>query len=282
VDAMSRYTFKEFQADFPDVAACLTVLMEINYGGTHIHCPGCGDLTNFYMMSERRAFACQKCGHHIYPCAETIFHKSSTKLTHWFFALYLMTSTRRGVAAKEIQRQISVTYKTAWRMCHELRKLMISADHTGPLSGHVEVDETRVGGRQKRADRGRKGDNKVVVMGMVEGGGNLRAGPIDEPRGSYLERIVEDNVKCGSTVSSDKWSGYNNLTNLGFDHGRVNHSQEEWVNGVHHTNTLEGHWSLFKRAVRGTHVHISPKHAWKYVGEFTFRRNFRHFSTGDV
>ena len=128
---MSEYTFKEFQAEYPDDAACLVKLMEINFGGTHIHCPGCGVLANFYPMGKRRGFACQECGHHVYPCAGTIFHKSSTKLTLWFFAMYLMTSTRHGVAAKEIERQTGVTYKCAWRMCHELRKLMTSADYTG-------------------------------------------------------------------------------------------------------------------------------------------------------
>jgi len=273
---MSEYTFKEFQAEYPDDAACLVKLMEINFGGTHIHCPGCGVLANFYPMGKRRGFACQECGHHVYPCAGTIFHKSSTKLTLWFFAMYLMTSTRHGVAAKEIERQTGVTYKCAWRMCHELRKLMTSADYTGPLSGHVEIDETRVGGRQKLSDRRRRGDNKTIVMGIVERDGNLRAGPIDDLSGANLENIVTNNVAQGTVVSTDEWSGYNRLGNLGFDHGRVNHYQEIWVNGIHHTNTMEGHWSLLKRSIRGTHVHISAKHAWKYVGEFTYRRNFRH------
>jgi transposase len=273
---MSKYTFKEFQIEYPDDAVCLTKLMEINFGGTQIHCPACGVFANFHMMSARRAFACQDCGHHIYPCANTIFHKSRTKLTNWFFAMYLMTSTRHGVAAKEIQRQIGVTYKCAWRMCHELRKLMASADLNGPMSGHVEVDETRVGGKQKRSDRNKKGDNKVIIMGIVERGGKLRAGPIDELSLANMEKIVVDNVEKGATVSTDEWRGYNSLQARGFKHGRVNHSAEEWVNGVHHTNTLESHWSLFKRAVRGTHVHISARHAWKYVAEFSYRRNFRH------
>src|SRR5438132_124366 len=164
---MSKYTFKQFQAEYPNDAACLAKLMEINFGGTEIVCPACGVRTNFHMMSTRRAFACQDCGHHVYPCAGTIFHKSRTKLTHWFFAMYLMTSTRHGVAAKEIEQQIGVTYKCAWRMCHELRKLMASADYSGPLSGHVEIDETRIGGYQSRDDRTAKGDNKTIIMGIV-------------------------------------------------------------------------------------------------------------------
>src|ERR1700685_2427968 len=142
---MAKYTFKQFQAEYPNDAACLAKLMEINFGGTDIVCPGCKQRTAFHPMSKRRAFACQDCGHHVYPAAGTIFHKSRTNLTKWFFAMYLMTSTRHGVAAKEVERQIGV-------MCHELRKLMAATDHSigGPLSGHVEIDETFVGGRVKK------------------------------------------------------------------------------------------------------------------------------------
>lgn len=273
---MTEYTFKEFQAEYPDDAACLTKLMEINYGGTEIFCPSCGVKTRFHMMHERRAFACQECGHHVYPCADAIFHKSSTKLTIWFFAMYLMTSTRHGVAAKEIERQTGVTYKCAWRMCHELRKLMATADDTGPLSGHVEVDETWVGGKQKMQARREEGSNKTIVMGIVERGGRLRAGPIEDTTLSTLEAHVVHNVKTGATISTDEWGGYNSLSAKGYVHGTVNHKAEEYVRGVHHTCTIDGHWSQFKRSVRGTHVHISEKHMWKYVAEFSYRRNFRH------
>jgi transposase-like protein/predicted RNA-binding Zn-ribbon protein involved in translation (DUF1610 family) len=272
---MTKYTFKEFQAEYPDDAACLAKLMEINYGGTHIACPSCGVLTNFHPMSQRRAYACQECGRHIYPCADTIFHKSRTKLTHWFFAMYLMTSTRHGVAAKELQRQIGVTYKCAWRMCHELRKLMASADHTGSLKGHVEIDETLIGGRQSNTVRKAEGTNKTIVMGVVERGGKLRAGPIDDVTTATLKPIVIGNVEPGTTVSTDEWPGYNELTQEGYRHGSVKHSAKEYVNGIHHTNTIEGHWSLLKRAIRGTHVSVSSKHLWKYVAEFSYRRNFR-------
>src|ERR1700683_1796006 len=120
------------------------------------------------MCLGSRAFACQECGHHVYPAAGTIYHKSRTPLTKWFFAMYLMTSTRHGVAAKEIERQLGCTYKTAWRMCHELRKLMAQADDHGPLGGHVEIDETVVGGYQTNRVRRAKGTNKTIVMGIVE------------------------------------------------------------------------------------------------------------------
>jgi len=272
-----KYTFKQFQAQFPDDAACLLALMNIQYGGTKITCPGCGVAeAQFHAMNKRKAFACQECGHHIYPCAGTIFHKSSTKLTNWFFAMYLMTSTRHGVAAKELERQIGCTYKTAWRMAHELRKLMANADTNGkgPLSGHVEIDETLIGGKVKgHADMYA---NKTELFGMLERDGRLVAGPIPNRKAYVLERTIERNVTRGSTVSTDEWIGYQNLGPMGYTHGTVNHSKDEWVDGIHHTNSIEGHWSQLKRSIKGTHVHVSKKHLWKYVSEFSYRRNHRH------
>jgi predicted RNA-binding Zn-ribbon protein involved in translation (DUF1610 family) len=172
-----KYTFKQFQAEYPDDAACLAAIMKVQYGGTKFDCPGCGVEAQFHAMNKRRAYACQECGHHIYPCADTIFHKSRTKLTLWFFAMYLMTSTRHGCAAKELQRQIGCTYKTAWRMAHELRKLMCSADGSGPLSGHVEIDETLIGGKRKGGST-RMMENKTTVLGMLQRDGLLIAGPV--------------------------------------------------------------------------------------------------------
>jgi transposase len=273
---VSKYTFKAFQSEYPDDAACLAKLMEINYGGTHIVCPDCGVETNFHAMNKRKAYACQECGYHVYPCAGTIFHKSRTNLTKWFFAMYLMTSTRHGVAAKEIERQLGVTYKCAWRMCHELRKLMANADKPGPLSGHVEVDETYVGGFQKQRARRSKGSNKTVVMGLVERGGNIIAGPVPDVSIFTLEPIILENVRPGTVISTDEHPAYREISKSGYTHGSVKHNANEYVRGIHHTNTLEGHWSHFKRAVLGTHVHISSKHMWKYVSEFSYRRNHRH------
>jgi transposase len=277
---MSKYTFKQFQAEYPDDGACLDRIMAVQYGGTQFSCPGCGADSKFSRITKRRAYACQWCGHHIFPCAETIFAKSRTKLTLWFFAMYLLTSTRHGVAAKEIQRQTGVTYKCAWRMCHELRKLMAAADEHGPMSGHVEIDETWVGGRKRRipGQKGRKrtkSGKQTIVFGMVERDGILRAGPISDVRQTTIEPIVLTNVVRGSTISTDEARAYTDLSRSPYTHGTVMHSAEEYVKGIHHVNTLEGHWSQLKRSIRGTHVHVSAKHLWKYVSEFSYRRNFR-------
>jgi transposase len=273
---MAKYTFKQFQAEYPDDASCLAKLMEINYGGTTIRCPGCNETTAFHPMSKRRAYACQDCGHHVYPAAGTIFHKSRTNLTKWFFAMYLMTSTRHGVAAKEVERQLGVTYKCAWRMCHELRKLMAAADDkwTGggdKMSGHVEIDETFVGGKRKHSEP----DNKTIVFGMLQRDGRILAAPIPDVTIYTVEGIINENIEAGTTISTDEWHSYKGLR-FAYDHGTVNHSKKEYVRGVHHVNGLESHWSLLKRAIKGTHVHISAKHSWKYVSEFSYGRNMRH------
>lgn len=277
---MSKYTFKQFKAEYPDDDACLVAIMQVQYGGTKITCPGCGADSNFTKIADRRAYACQWCGHHIYPCAGTIFHKSSTKLTHWFFAMYLMTSTRHGVAAKELERQIGCTYKTAWRMASELRKLMANADYQGSLSGHIEIDETHVGGKKRRIPREKNRKpgptgKQAIVFGMVERDGNIRAGVIPDVKQTTVEPIILENVQRGSTISTDELKSYGDLHRGPYNHGTVHHANEEWVRGEHHTNTIEGHWAHLKNSIRGTHVHVSNKHLWKYVCEFSYRRNYR-------
>jgi transposase len=273
-----KYTFKQFQAQFPDDAACLLAVMNAQYGGTKIACPGCGVEAQFHPMSARRAFACQECGHHIYPCAGTIFHKSSTKLTNWFFAMYLMTSTRHGVAAKELERQIGCTYKTAWRMAHELRKLMAAtnADRGNkPLIGHVEIDETIVGGRNTGHGHKATMDNKSVVFGMLQRDGDIIAGVVPDRKMDTLLSPIIRNIQKGAKVSTDDHGAYRRLGFIGFEHGIVNHSADEWVKDEHHTNSIEGHWSQLKRSIKGTHIHVSAKHLWKYICEFSYRRNMR-------
>jgi len=272
---MASYTFKQFQADYPDDAACLDKVMAMLYGGTEFECPACQRQSKFHRIAKRRAYACQHCGHHVYPCVGTPFEKSRTPLTSWFFAMYLMTSTRHGVAAKELERQLGVTYKTAWRMAHELRKLMAQADYHGPMSGTVEVDETYVGGKRP-GKRGRGAAGKTVVFGMIERDGPVRAGPVPDVRRDTLEPVILTNVQRGSIIMSDELKSYDRLRRSGpYTHLRVNHAVKEYAYGGVHVNTLEGYWSRLKNSVRGTHVHVSGKHLWKYVSEFSYRYNMR-------
>ena len=227
-----KYTFKQFQAEYPDDSACLDKIMQEQYGGIEFVCPSCKVLSKFHQMTKRRGYACDRCGHHIYPCVGTIFEKSRTKLTHWFFAMYLMTSTRHGVAAKELERQIGCTYKTAWRIAHELRKLMAQADNHRPLKGHIEVDETSIGGLQSREVTRLRGSNKTIVFGLKERDGILRSGPIkDVKRSTTLTRIFA--IMLNLEAPSALMNGQDIMTlKTAYDLGRVNHNSKQYVNGI--------------------------------------------------
>jgi transposase len=277
----SKYTFRQFQAQYPDDDACLLAVFN-RKTGPDFACPSCAVIgAKFHKITGRRAYACQYCGHHYYPCVGTPFEHSSTPLTLWFHAMYLMTATRNGVAAKELQRQLGVTYKCAWRIGHQLRDLMAARDeagNTGPLTGHVEIDETYVGGHLRKFEGHGKGEylkNKTTVMGLVERGGNVRTTIIANERRATMLPIVVANVAKGATVSTDTHGAYSGLKSLGYEHGKVNHNRDEWKNGIFCTNTIEGFWAHLKKGLKSTHIYVSPQHLQKYVDEFSFRYNYR-------
>ena len=268
-------TVQDFFNKFSTDEACLEHLMMLRFGNP-MYCPKCGAEGQFAKLKKLPAYACPTCGHHIHPMVGTPFERSRTPLQKWFYAMYLFTTSRHGVPAKELQRQLGVTYKTAWRMGHELRKYMASVDGDPPLGGHVEADETYIGGRRSGGKRGRGAPGKTVVFGMVERGGDVMTRVVPNVRKATLERHILENIKEGSTVSTDELSSYAKIARFGYAHGTVNHSADQWVDGIHHVNSVEGFWSLIKRSIRGTHVHVSRKHLPKYLGEFEFRWNMRH------
>lgn len=278
-----KYTRKQFQAQYPDDGACLDAIMERKYGDKKV-CEGCGVIgAKFHRITKRRGYACQDCGHHVYPCVGTIFEHSSTPLTDWFYAMYLITATRNGVSGKELQRQLGVTYKCAWRIGHQLRILMAARDKANTpeqLYGHVEIDETYVGGLQKIGRRGHRTakrlDNKSCVMGMVQRGGAIKGQVVPDSKKATLLPIVLKNVAEGTMISTDELTTYVNLPRIGYRHGVVNHGEKEYVRGIHHTNSIDGFWSHLKRGISSTHVAVSRKHLQKYVDEFAFRYNNRH------
>jgi transposase len=196
----------------------------------------------------------------------------------WFYVIYLFIATRHGVSGKEIQRTIGVTYKTAWRIGMQIRDLMGRVDNVQILKGHVEIDETYYGGRRPMSE---KFSNKAIILGMKERGGRIETRVIPDTRTATLRPIVLDSVERGSTVSTDELAAYNLLKGDGYAHGAVDHSRKEWawtdrVTGTRHsTNSTESFWKLFKDSVNSTHIHISQKHLDRYLGEFSFRSNFR-------
>jgi transposase len=267
-------SIQEFMQIFPDDDACLEHLFKTRYGADFA-CPHCGLIGKFHKLSKVPAYSCQGCGDHIHPMVGTPFYNSHTPLQKWFYAMYLFTTTRHGVPAKELQRQLSVNYKTAWRMGHQIRKYLGLVDGDAPLSGHVEADETMIGGKRRGGKRGRGAPGKTVVFGMLERQGDVMTRIVENVRRATLEPHILANVKKGSTVSTDELKSYAKLARHGYEHGSVNHGAEEWVKGIHHTQGIEGFWSILKRSIRGTHVHVSRKHLAKYLAEFEFRWNLR-------
>jgi transposase-like protein len=263
----------QFFRQFPDDDACLAQVFDTRYGQGHV-CPKCERAAKWYKIKSVRAYACQWCGWHLHPTAGTLFEDSRTSLRLWFYAMYLFTTSRHGVPAKELQRQLGVTYKTAWRMGHEIRKHMAAVDGEEPLSGVVEVDETYVGGhRPGKPGRGAAG--KTIIVGMVQRDGDVVTKVVPNVRKVTVEPIIEANVEKGSTVHTDELASYKGLAAKGYTHETVNHGAGEYVVGDSHVNTIEGYWSRLKNSIRGTHVHVSGKHLQKYAGEFECRYNRR-------
>lgn len=268
-------TLTQFRTLYPDDDACLEHLMRVRYGDRH-ECSKCKKNAHYYRVKKRRSYECEHCGYQIYPTAGTPFEKTRTNLTSWFHAMFLFCSTRNGVAAKELQRQLGVTYKTAWRMGHEIRKYMGEVDGDAPLGGSgpgariVEADKVFIGGKDKRGQ-----SDKTIVLGMVERGGEIITRIVDSKRRQEIVPHLMRDIRDGSKVATDEGGAFENLWKLGFQHGTVNHAANEWVRGPVHTNTIEAFWGNLKRGINGTYVHVSKKHLQKYLWEFEFRHNLR-------
>ncbi len=195
------FTVLDFYKRFPTDDACLDHLMKIRHGNPS-DCPKCGRNAKFYKLTKEPAYSCEWCGHHIHPMVGTPFERSRTPLQKWFYAMYLFTTTRHGVPAKELQRQLSVTYKTAWRMGHEIRKYMLQVDGDPTLGGHVEADETYIGGRRSGGKRGRGAPGKTVLFGIVERGGDVMTRVVPNVRKATLERHILENIRGGATKAN--------------------------------------------------------------------------------
>ena len=270
---MKPTTVRQFFAQFPDDDTCLEHLFNVRFGQGH-ECPKCERPAKWYRLASEQAYSCQWCGHHIHPMVGSIFEKSRTPLQLWFYAIFMFTTTRNGVAAKELQRQLGVTYKTAWRMAGLIREHMAAVDGDEPLGGVVEVDETFIGGH---TPGGQGGKGKAIVMGMVEQGGDVITEVIPNRTAKTLMGQIRENIEPASVIHTDEHKGYDGLSRSpDFKHLTVNHFEEEYVGpSGQTTNTVEGFFSQLKRAIAGTHISVSEKHLWKYAKECEYRFNRR-------
>ncbi len=270
---MKTTTIQEFMQRFPDDNACLDYLMHKQHGDT-LTCPKCGQHGKFHRIKRNPAYECAWCGHEIYPMKNTIFAGTHVPLQKWFYALYLFTTTRHGVPALELQRQLGVAYPTALRMAHKLREHMADVGGNFPFDGDVEADETYIGGKRP-GNRGRGAANKTITFGMLNRGGNVMTEVVPNVKKNTLQPIIQENVKSGSTIHTDELRSYKGLDKAGYEHERVNHGAGQYVSGKCHVNSIEGFWSRLKLSIRGTHIHVSKRHLPKYLKEFEFRYNYR-------
>jgi transposase-like protein len=281
----------EFVRDFKDDAACLEWLWRNRFSvdGSHAECPKCERERKFHRVKDRPAYDCDSCGYHLHPTAGTIFHKSSTSLHLWFYAMYLMASTRCGLSAKQLEREIGVSYKTAWRMLNLIRNELMAQDDE-PLSGEVEADETHWGGHPRLGEvekfrkpgetdlsgaGGRwKAANKATVFAMVERGGRVRADVVPSRKAETLLPQIVRYVLPESTIFTDEWPSYRGLE-ASYRHRRIRHSENVYVSGTVHTQTIEGFFSNLKRGIAGTYHSVSRKWLQSYLNEYAWRYNHR-------
>lgn len=208
--ASPEFSVREFFARFPNEKACLDHIMNVQFGGTRLECPSCKKVGTFHKLAKRRVYSCASCGHHVLPTAGTILHDTRTPLVSWFYAIYLFSTMRQGVSGKELQRQLGVTYKTAYRIGQQIRDLTAKAQgFDALLGGHVAMDEAYVGGRRSGGNRGRVAPGKTIVMGMAERGGKMKAVVIPNIKKDALRGVVMENVETGATVSTDELVSYN-------------------------------------------------------------------------
>jgi transposase-like protein len=267
-----KFTITDFRKLFPNDSACLDKIFKLRFGNLEV-CPECENKANFRRITTRRSYQCKHCYYQIYPTAGTVFEKTTTPLSYWFYAIYLMTATRNGVSAKELERQLGVTYKCAFRMAHKIRELM-SKKNFNQLNGFVEIDETYVGGKFS-GKRGRGSENKEIVFGMLERCGDVKAIHVQNTKRKTLYPIIEENISKDSKLNSDEYPVYHKLNELGYDHRIINHSQEQYRFNDISTNSIEGFFSQLKRTINGTHIHVSKDYLQNYVDECAFRYNHR-------
>jgi transposase len=278
--SQSKYSLMEFMREFPDDDACLQWLWHtrVSEDGKTAECPKCERPRPFHKVKGRPAWDCDYCGYHLHPTAGTIFHKSSTSLQLWFYAMFLMAQTCCGISAKQLERELGVTYKTAWRMFNLIRNQLMDESRE-PMDGTVEMEETYIGGKGRRgtpAGRPQADSHKTPVFGMVERSRDkVVATAVPNVQGKTLQPHIQRHVLPSAMICTDEYQIYDRLGRDGFSHRRVHHAAKVYVDGDIHTNTIEGFFGLVKNGIRGTYHAVSTKWLQGYLNEYAWRYNRR-------
>jgi transposase-like protein len=262
----------------PDVA--LAFVVSLRWPTGEPTCPRCGSTEKHSFVTTRRVWKCRSCRKTFSAKVGTIFEDSPLGWDKWLPAMWLLANSKNSVSSHELARALGVTQKTSWFMLHRVRDAMATKTFE-KLDGVVEGDETFVGGKlgnMHKAARDAKGYGphakpQTPVVGLVQRGGEVRAKPVPDVTMGTLFHNVFDNVEDGTTLYTDQYPSYKGLEER-YAHKTVDHGRE-YVSGDVHINTMENFWSLLKRSIKGTQVHIDPEHLHRYVDERAFAYNNR-------
>lgn len=269
---------------FADPDNALAYLVNVRWPNG-VSCPYC-EAANPMFLASRRIWKCRngKCGKQFSIKIGSIMEDSPISLDKWLAAMWLLSNCKNGISSYEVARDLGVTQKTAWFLLHRIREAMQDEVTGGLLGGEVEVDETFIGGKARnmhadvkaRKIHGRGAEGKAIVAAVLERDGAVRARVVETRRKHTLQKLVNDNVKPGSSLYSDALKSYEGLEET-FEHQVIDHAVE-YVRENVHTNGMENFWSLLKRGIHGTYVSVEPFHLFRYVDEQAFRFNNRNKS----
>jgi transposase-like protein len=255
---------------FRDDETCRLFLEYLRWPDGVVRCPRCGSRASVF--ADRNQFDCnaEECRYRFSVTAGTIFHDSKLPLYKWFIAVYLMTDAKKGISARQLGRNLSVTYKTAWYLCHRIRAAMKEHD-SAILSGIVEADETFIGGKRRGVGSGNM-VGKSIVAGARQRGGAVRLDVISDRKAETLKAFLARHVADEALeIHTDEHNGYTGVSDGDTAHKTVNHAADEWDVGNVHTNSVESAWSLLKRAIVGAYHKVSVKHLEAYLDELEWR-----------
>ena len=245
-------------------------------------CPFCGCIDNSTRMQGKTTrpglLKCNDCRKPYSVTIGTLYERSHIPLHKWLLATHLLASSKKGISAHQLHRMLGITYKSAWFMTHRIRESMGPVAGEPPMGGEgktVEADETYIGRKTGRAKAKSAYHHKQAVVSLVERNGRARSFKVDRATPHVIRRIVSENVAKESALMTDEALAYKSVGATLASHESVNHSQDEYVRGAVHTNTIEGFYSIFKRGMKGVYQHCNEKHLQRYLNEFDFRYSNR-------